>query len=112
MITMPKELQQAMRASQDQPVRLADPDTHTEYVVQADSLNQRLDDTILALITSSQRRRLGADTQLIIDISTTEGQQTDLRLNSVVPMRKSTHIRSRSDSSSVGPTHDRSDAEG
>ncbi len=30
---MSKELQQAVQASQDQPVRLADPDTHTEYVV-------------------------------------------------------------------------------
>ncbi len=33
MITMPKELQQAMRASHDQPIRLADPETNTEYVV-------------------------------------------------------------------------------
>lgn len=33
MIMMPKELQQAIRASQDQPIRLADPDTNTEYVV-------------------------------------------------------------------------------
>lgn len=53
-------------------------------VVQADALNQRLDDTILALIPSSQRRRMGAVTQLEIDITTTEGQQTGLRLNSVV----------------------------
>ena len=29
-------------------------------VVQADTLNQRLDDTILALITSSRHRRMGA----------------------------------------------------
>ena len=53
-------------------------------VVQADILNQRLDDTILALIISSQRRRIGAATQFQIDITTTEGQQTGLRLNSVV----------------------------
>ena len=53
-------------------------------VVQADVWNQRLDDTILALITSSRRRRMGATTQLAIDISTAEGQQTGLRLNSVV----------------------------
>lgn len=53
-------------------------------VVQADVLNQRLDDTILALITSSQRRRIGVATQFEIDITTTEGQQTGLRLNSVV----------------------------
>lgn len=43
-------------------------------VVQADLLNQRLDDTILALITSSQRRRIGAATQFEVDIATTEGQ--------------------------------------
>jgi mRNA interferase MazF len=54
-------------------------------VVQAEVLNQRLDDTILlALITSSQRRRIGAATQFEIDITTAEGQQTGLRLNSVV----------------------------
>ena len=53
-------------------------------VVQADTLNQRLDDTILALITSSRHRRVGAATQFVIDIPTAEGQQTDLRLNSVM----------------------------
>jgi mRNA interferase MazF len=53
-------------------------------VVQADVWNQRLDDTILALITSSHRRRVGASTQFEIDITTAEGQQTGLRLNSVV----------------------------
>ncbi len=52
-------------------------------VVQADVWNQRLDDTILALITS-QRRRVGASTQFEIDITTAEGQQAGLRLNSVV----------------------------
>lgn len=53
-------------------------------VVQADVWNQALDDTILALVTSSRRRRLGAITQYEIDISTREGQQTGLRMNSVV----------------------------
>ena len=53
-------------------------------VVQADAWNQRLDDTILALITSSRHRRVGAATQLVIDITTAEGQQTGLRLNSVI----------------------------
>jgi mRNA interferase MazF len=53
-------------------------------VVQADAWNQRLDDTILALITSSRHRRVGAATQLSIDITTAEGQQTGLRLNSVI----------------------------
>ena len=54
-------------------------------VVQADAWNQRLDDTILALMTSSRHRRVGAATQLSIDITTAaEGQQTGLRLNSVI----------------------------
>ena len=53
-------------------------------VVQADVWNQQLDDTILALITSSRRRRVGATTQLFIDITTAEGRQTGLRRNSVV----------------------------
>lgn len=33
MISMPKELQQAVRASHGMPVRLADPETNAEYVV-------------------------------------------------------------------------------
>lgn len=52
-------------------------------VVQADSLNRQLDDTILALISSSRRRAIGASTRLLIDILTPDGQQTGLRLNSV-----------------------------
>jgi len=39
---------------------------------------------MLALITSSRHRRVGAATQLSIDITTAEGQQTGLRLNSVI----------------------------
>ena len=53
-------------------------------VVQADVWNQQLDDTILALITSSRRRRVGATTQLLIDITTADGRQTGLRRTSVV----------------------------
>ena len=53
-------------------------------VVQADLWNQPLDDTILAMITSSRHRRVGAATELVIDITTVEGQQTGLRLNSVI----------------------------
>lgn len=33
MITMSKELQQAVRASQVQPVRVTDPETNAEYVI-------------------------------------------------------------------------------
>ena len=53
-------------------------------VVQADAYNTTLDDTILALITSSTRRRVGAATQLEIDISTPDGHQTGLSIDSVV----------------------------
>ena len=35
-------------------------------------------------MTSSRHRRVGAATQLSIDITTPEGQQTGLRLNSVI----------------------------
>jgi len=52
-------------------------------VVQNDRDNQRLTNTIIAMITSVTRRAMGP-TQLLIDISTPEGRQTGLRLNSVV----------------------------
>ena len=53
-------------------------------VVQSDVFNQVIDDTILALVTSSARRRVGAATQVEIDIATLDGQQTGLSINSVV----------------------------
>jgi mRNA interferase MazF len=53
-------------------------------VVQADVYNTSLDDTILAMITGSARRRVGAATQLEIDISTPDGAQSGLVINSVV----------------------------
>jgi mRNA interferase MazF len=53
-------------------------------VVQADTFNQALDDTILALITGSARRRVGASTQLDIDINTPDGQKTGLIFDSIV----------------------------
>ena len=41
MLTIPKELQQAVRASHGRPIRLTDPDTHAEYVLlQADMYDQ------------------------------------------------------------------------
>ena len=53
-------------------------------VVQADTYNRALDDTILALITSSARRQVGAPTQLEIDLSTPDGQLSGLSIPSVV----------------------------
>jgi hypothetical protein len=45
---------------------------------------------MLALITSSRHRRVGAATQLVIDMTTAEGQHTGLRLNSA--MRPGTFV--------------------
>ena len=47
-------------------------------------MEQRLGTTILASITSSRHRRVGASTQYFIDIATTEGQQSGLRFDSVI----------------------------
>lgn len=53
-------------------------------VVQADRLNRQLDDTIIALITSSQRRNIGSSTQVLIEIDVVEGKQSGLRMDSIV----------------------------
>ena len=51
-------------------------------VVQADRLNQRITDTILAAISRSTHR--ASAEQLFIDISTPDGNQTGLRQNSMI----------------------------
>lgn len=33
MLTLPKDIQEAVRTSEDQPIRLTDPDTNAEYVL-------------------------------------------------------------------------------
>lgn len=53
-------------------------------VVQADRYNRQLADTILALITSSKHRVVGAANQLVIDITTPDGRQSGLRHSSLV----------------------------
>lgn len=53
-------------------------------VVQDDRLNRRLDDTIIALMTSNQRRIIGSSTQVLIEINTADGRQSGLRTDSVV----------------------------
>ena len=50
-------------------------------VVQQDALNQRRDDTILAAI--SRTRRFAA-TEVLIDVSTPDGQQSGLHHSSVI----------------------------
>ena len=51
-------------------------------VVQADALNRRITDTILASISRSTHR--ASVTQLFIDISTPEGDGTGLRQDSMI----------------------------
>jgi mRNA interferase MazF len=51
-------------------------------VVQANFLNRRIDDTILAAISRSSHR--ASTTQLFIEISTPEGAQSGLRQNSMI----------------------------
>jgi mRNA interferase MazF len=51
-------------------------------VVQNDTLNHRIDDTILAAISRSTHRI--SDTQLLVDITTADGQLTGLRQASVI----------------------------
>ena len=53
-------------------------------VVQADQWNARLDDAILAVVTSSEKRRVPTPTQFLIEVSTVDGQLTGLRADSVV----------------------------
>lgn len=50
-------------------------------VVQADQFNQTIDDTILALITRTQRT---GPTELLIDVSTLDGKQTGIHHTSVI----------------------------
>ncbi len=53
-------------------------------VVQSDFLNERLADTIVAIITSSPRRFSGSGTQIQIDPSSAAGKSSGLRAVSVV----------------------------
>jgi mRNA interferase MazF len=53
-------------------------------VAQADQWNARLDDTILAVVTSSARRRVTTPPQFLVEVATIEGQQSGLRADSVI----------------------------
>jgi mRNA interferase MazF len=53
-------------------------------VVQNDHNNQRLDDTIVALISSNIRRARGEPTQHVIEVSTPAGTQSGLLFDSAV----------------------------
>lgn len=53
-------------------------------VVLSDFYNQKLDHTVVALITSSRSRFVGDPSQLVIEPASLEGGQSGLRLTSVV----------------------------
>jgi mRNA interferase MazF len=53
-------------------------------VVQADHNNRRLQDTIVAIITSTTRRASLEPTQLLIEVATPEGRQSGLLHDSAV----------------------------
>src|SRR6186997_2769179 len=53
-------------------------------VVQNDRNNQRLDDTIVVIITSRKRHLATEPTQLLIDVSTPDGKQSGLLFDSAV----------------------------
>jgi mRNA interferase MazF len=53
-------------------------------VVQNDHWNRLLDDTLLALITSSSRRFLGSPTQKLVVLGTPDSVGTGLRSDSVI----------------------------
>lgn len=53
-------------------------------VIQNDLNNRRLDDVILALVTSTTHRALLEPTQLLIDITTPEGRQSGLLHTSAI----------------------------
>jgi mRNA interferase MazF len=53
-------------------------------VVQNDRNNHRLDDTIVVTITSRVKQAVNEPTQLLVDISTPNGQQSGLLFSSAV----------------------------
>lgn len=60
MITMPKELQQAVNQSQGQPIRISDPDTHDEYIVLRAEVFDRIENFVYqdVPLTSEEKQNL------------------------------------------------------
>jgi mRNA-degrading endonuclease toxin of MazEF toxin-antitoxin module len=71
-------------------------------IVQADFLNQAIDDTILALITRTQR---GGPTEYLVDLSTTEGKQSGLRHTSAVDCKNLLTADKRFIHATLGSSH-------
>jgi hypothetical protein len=57
MLTIPKELQQAMRASHGRPLRLTDPETQEEYVLLQAGLRAGWDDPEMDVYNDLDPRR-------------------------------------------------------
>ena len=57
--------------------------------VQNDQYDQRLDDTILATISSNTARTTNVPSQFTTDVSTAEGRQSGLLFNSAVQFSRS-----------------------
>jgi len=53
-------------------------------IVQEDSLNQRLNSTIVAIITSTNRRSSIEPTQLLVEVAGSEGRRTGLLHDSTI----------------------------
>jgi len=59
MITLPKDIQEAVRTSEDQPIRLTDPETHSEYVVVPANLYDQLQELFYEhTLTQDEKRSL------------------------------------------------------
>jgi hypothetical protein len=59
-ITLPKVIQEAVRTSEDQPIRLIDPETNSEYVLLPASLYDQIRDLFYehSTLTRGEKREL------------------------------------------------------
>jgi len=60
MITLPKDIQEAVRTSEDQPIRLTDPETNSEYVLLPADLYDQIRDLFYehSTLTKDEKRAL------------------------------------------------------
>ena len=60
MITLPKDIQEAVRTSEDQPIRLTDPETNSEYVLLPADLYDQMRDLFYehSTLTVDEKREL------------------------------------------------------
>ena len=77
MITLPKDIQEAVRTSEDQPIRLTDPDTNTEYVLLPAELYDQARELFYEHSTLSPDEKRA----LIFNCSSTSPRPKDVRLD-------------------------------